>query len=339
MFKGKTLLITGGTGSFGNAVLRRFLKTDVKEIRIFSRDEKKQDDMRKKYASGRLKFYLGDVRDLESVKTAVHGVDYIFHAAALKQVPNCEFFPLEAVKTNILGTENVLGAAISAGAERIVCLSTDKAAYPINAMGMSKALMEKVIIAKGRANNSSGTTITCTRYGNVMYSRGSVIPLFVDQIKSGKEMTITNPNMTRFLMSLDEAVDLVLFAFDNAQPGDLFIQKAPASTIEDLAKAVAKVFGVEPKIKIIGTRHGEKLYETLLTVEERTKAIDLGRYFRIPVDDRDLNYEKYFNVGFEGENIESYNSDNTERLDASKVADKLLELDEIKQELESWKSR
>ncbi len=339
MFKDKTLLITGGTGSFGNAVLRRFLKTDVKEIRIFSRDEKKQDDMRKTYASSKLKFYLGDVRDSESVKGVVRGVDYIFHAAALKQVPNCEFFPLEAVKTNILGTENVLAAAVLAGVERIVCLSTDKAAYPINAMGMSKALMEKLVIAKGRTNSSSGTTITCTRYGNVMYSRGSVIPLFVDQIKSGKEMTVTNPNMTRFLMSLDEAVDLVLFAFDNAQPGDLFIQKAPASTIEDLAKAAAKVFEVEPRIKVIGTRHGEKLYETLMTVEEKAKATDLGKYFRIPVDDRDLNYEKYFNEGLEGDDTESYNSDNTERLDAGQVAEKLLELDEIKQELESWKSR
>lgn len=337
MFKEKTLLITGGTGSFGNAVLRRFLKTGVKEIRIFSRDEKKQDDMRKQYASGKLKFYLGDVRDNESVKAVVNGVDYIFHAAALKQVPNCEFFPLEAVKTNILGTENVLSAAISAGAERIVCLSTDKAAYPINAMGMSKALMEKLVTAKGRANSSSGTTITCTRYGNVMYSRGSVIPLFIEQIKSGREMTITNPKMTRFLMSLDEAVDLVLFAFDNAQPGDLFIQKAPASTIEDLAKAVAKVFGAEPRIKIIGTRHGEKLYETLMTVEEKAKSIDSGKYFRIPVDDRDLNYEKYFNEGFEGENIESYNSDNTERLGIDEVTEKLLALDEIKHELESWK--
>lgn len=338
MLRDKTLLITGGTGSFGNAVLRRFLETDVKEIRIFSRDEKKQDDMRKHYASSKLKFYLGDVRDSESVKAVVRGTDYIFHAAALKQVPSCEFFPLEAVKTNILGTENVLSAAVLAGAERIVCLSTDKAAYPINAMGMSKALMEKLVIAKGRTNSSSGTTITCTRYGNVMYSRGSVIPLFVDQIKSGKEITITNPNMTRFLMSLDEAVDLVLFAFENADPGDLFIQKAPASTIEDLAKAIASVFGVEPRIKIIGTRHGEKLYETLMTTEEKAKAIDLGKYFKIPVDDRDLNYEKYFNEGFEGGNIESYNSDNTERLNASQVAKKLLELEEIKQELESWKN-
>lgn len=339
MFSRKTLLITGGTGSFGNAVLKRFLKTDVKEIRIFSRDEKKQDDMRKQYASSKLKFYLGDVRDSESVKAVVHGVDYIFHAAALKQVPNCEFFPIEAVKTNILGTENVLNAAVLSGVKKMVCLSTDKAAYPINAMGMSKALMEKLVIAKGRANSSSGTTITCTRYGNVMYSRGSVIPLFVDQIKSGREMTITNPNMTRFLMSLDEAVDLVLFAFSNAQPGDLFIQKAPASTIEDLAKAVAKIFGIEPLIKIIGTRHGEKLYETLLTTEEKAKAIDLGNYFRIPVDDRDLNYDKYFNEGCEDLNIDSYNSDNTERLTVDQVASKLLAIEEIQQELEGWNSR
>jgi len=340
MFKGKTLLITGGTGSFGNAVLRRFLSTDVQEIRIFSRDEKKQDDMRKQYKNDKLRFYLGDVRDRESVNNVMNGVDYIFHAAALKQVPNCEFFPLEAVKTNILGTENVLNAAIAAGVKKVVCLSTDKAAYPINAMGMSKALMEKVIVAKGRANSASGTTITCTRYGNVMYSRGSVIPLFVEQIKNGKEMTITNPNMTRFLMSLDEAVDLVLFAFNNAHPGDMFIQKAPACTIEVLAKSIANVFGVEPKIKNIGIRHGEKMYETLLTVEEKVRAIEMENYFRIPVDDRNLNYEKYFEQGTEeGSAIDSYNSNNTTILSEDQVAEKLTQLPEIRAEIESWRKR
>lgn len=338
MFDGKTLLITGGTGSFGNAVLKRFLATGISEIRIFSRDEKKQDDMRKKYNNDKLRFYLGDVRDIESVRTVVTGVDFIFHAAALKQVPNCEFFPLEAVKTNILGTENVLSSAIQAGVKKVVCLSTDKAAYPINAMGMSKALMEKVVIAKGRSA-ASDTTISCTRYGNVMYSRGSVIPLFVEQIKSGKEMTVTNPNMTRFLMSLDEAVDLVLFSFKNAQSGDLFIQKAPACTIEVLAQAISRLFNVEPRIKMIGTRHGEKMYETLLTVEERVKAIDIDRYFRVPVDDRDLNYEKYFEQGIEEESvIDSYNSNNTTILSVDEVIEKLLTLSEIRDELEMWRN-
>lgn len=296
MFKGKTLLITGGTGSFGNAVLKKYLDSDIKEIRIFSRDEKKQDDMRKLYNSEKLKFYIGDVRNPDSLTSVMRGVDYIFHAAALKQVPSCEFFPMEAVRTNIEGTNNVLNAAINAGVKKIVCLSTDKAAYPINAMGMSKAMMEKVIHAKAREVKDTGTVICCTRYGNVMCSRGSVIPLFIDQIKAGKPITITNPNMTRFLMNLDEAVDLVTFAFEHANPGDLFIQKADASTIQTLADAVKKLFGDTPT-HIIGTRHGEKLYETLMTKEERLRSEDLGNYFRIAADERDLNYDKYFVQG------------------------------------------
>jgi UDP-glucose 4-epimerase len=334
MFKGKTLLITGGTGSFGNAVLKRFLDTDIKEIRIFSRDEKKQDDMRKAYANDKIKFYIGDVRNLESIKDAVKGVDYIFHAAALKQVPSCEFFPMEAVRTNVLGTDNVLTAAIDAGVKRIVCLSTDKAAYPINAMGTSKAMMEKVIIAKSRNVDPKDTTIACTRYGNVMASRGSVIPLFIDQMKADKPITITDPDMTRFLMNLDEAVDLVIFAFQNANQGDLFVQKSPASTVGVLAEALKKLFKSKSEIKVIGTRHGEKAHETLMTREEKAKAEDLGSYFRVPADTRDLNYEKYFVDGDKKVSvIEEYNSFNTERLDVEGTTKKLLTVDLVKEEL------
>ncbi len=334
MFKNKTLLITGGTGSFGNAVLNRFLNTDIGEIRIFSRDEKKQDDMRKHYHNDKIKFHIGDVRDIQSVKDVMHGVDFIFHAAALKQVPSCEFFPLEAVKTNVLGTSNVLTAAIEAGVKRVVCLSTDKAAYPINAMGISKAMMEKVIVAKARTVDPKKTVICCTRYGNVMASRGSVIPLFVEQIKAGKQLTVTDPNMTRFLMSLDEAVDLVLYAFEHAEPGDLFIQKAPASTIKDLAEAVSELFHYDKPVKIIGTRHGEKLYETLLTKEEKLKSEEHGNYFRVPVDKRDLNYDKYFVNGTpELEKIEAYTSHNTTRLNVNGVKEKLMTLQFIQDEL------
>lgn len=336
IFKDKTLLITGGTGSFGNAVLDCFLETDIGEIRVFSRDEKKQDDMRKKYRNDKLQFYIGDVRDLASVQNAMVGVDYIFHAAALKQVPSCEFFPMEAVKTNILGTENVLTAAIQYGVKKMVCLSTDKAAYPINAMGISKAMMEKVIIAKARTTKD--TIITCTRYGNVMCSRGSVIPLFIEQIKSGRNLTVTNPNMTRFLMSLDEAVELVLYAFQNAKPGDLFIQKAPACTIGDLAIAIQELFGVSDEAQIIGTRHGEKLYETLATTEEKMKAEDRGLYWQISADERDLNYDKYFEEGVpELEEIDPYTSHNTERLTVEGVKEKLLSLPFVREELEAWK--
>lgn len=337
MFKGKTLLITGGTGSFGNAVLKRFLDTDIAEIRIFSRDEKKQDDMRKAYANDKIKFYIGDVRNLESIRDAVKGVDYIFHAAALKQVPSCEFFPMEAVRTNVLGTDNVLTAAIDAKVKKIVCLSTDKAAYPINAMGTSKAMMEKVIIAKSRNIDPKDTTISCTRYGNVMASRGSVIPLFVEQMKAGKDLTITDENMTRFLMNLDEAVDLVLFAFQNAKQGDLFVQKSPASTVGDLALGLKKLFKSDVDIKVIGTRHGEKAHETLMTREERARASDLDGYFRIPADTRDLNYEKYFTDGLEEVvEIEEYNSFNTERLDVKGIIDKLKTVDYVQEELKSW---
>ena len=333
IFKEKTLLITGGTGSFGNAVLNRFLNTDIKEIRIFSRDEKKQDDMRKKYNNDKLKFYIGDVRNKESVETVMRGVDYIFHAAALKQVPSCEFFPMEAVRTNVEGTNNVLNAAVKYGVKRIVCLSTDKAAYPINAMGISKAMMEKVIRAKAREVKDSGIVISCTRYGNVMCSRGSVIPLFIDQIKAGKPITITDPHMTRFLMNLDEAVDLVLFAFENAKPGDLFIQKADASTIEDLAKGVQKLFG-ETGVHIIGTRHGEKLYETLMTREERLNSEDMGNYFRISADERDLNYDKYFvNGDVKTQSDEAYTSHNTTRLDVDGVVKKILTTDYVQNAL------
>ena len=333
IFEGKTLLITGGTGSFGNAVLKRFLNTDIGEIRIFSRDEKKQDDMRKKYNNDKLKFYIGDVRNPESLDSVMHGVDYIFHAAALKQVPSCEFFPMEAVRTNVVGTNNVLNAAVKYGVKRIVCLSTDKAAYPINAMGISKAMMEKVIRAKAREVKNTGTVISCTRYGNVMCSRGSVIPLFIDQIRAGKPITITDPNMTRFLMNLDEAVDLVLFAFEHAKPGDLFIQKADASTIEDLAKGVQKLFG-ETGVHIIGTRHGEKLYETLMTREERLNSEDMGNYFRISADERDLNYDKYFvNGEVKTQSDEAYTSHNTTRLDVDGVVKKILTTDYVQNAL------
>ena len=338
MFKDKTLLITGGTGSFGNAVLDRFLNTDIKEIRVFSRDEKKQDDMRHLYKSDKIKFYIGDVRDIASVKNAMFGVDYIFHAAALKQVPSCEFFPLEAVKTNVLGTDNVLAAAIGEGVKTIICLSTDKAAYPVNAMGTSKAMMEKVIVAKSRTVDPGKTKICCTRYGNVMCSRGSVIPLFIEQIKAGKPLTITEPNMTRFIMSLDEAVDLVLFAFENGKSGDILVQKAPACTIADLAVAVKELFNAKNEIKIIGIRHGEKLYETLLTKEEAVKSVDMGDFYRVPADNRDLNYEKYFSEGnLEIKRTQEYNSDNTRRLNVEEVKSKLLSLPYVKEELANWK--
>ena len=344
MFKDKTLLITGGTGSFGNAVLNRFLDTDIGEIRIFSRDEKKQDDMRHEYQSKyprqfeKIKFYIGDVRDLQSVKNAMHGVDYIFHAAALKQVPSCEFFPIEAVKTNVLGTNNVLTAAIEEGVKNVVCLSTDKAAYPVNAMGTSKAMMEKVVVAKARTVSPDKTKISCTRYGNVMCSRGSVIPLWIEQIKAGSPITITEPNMTRFIMSLEEAVDLVLFSFKNAESGDIMVQKAPACTIEVLAKAVKGLFDKENKseIKIIGIRHGEKMYETLLTNEECAHAIDMGDFYRVPADKRDLNYDKYFKEGDETRNIlTEFNSENTELLTVEQVQEKLLSLKYIRDELAS----
>lgn len=339
MFKDKTLLITGGTGSFGNAVMKRFIHTNVKEIRIFSRDEKKQDDMRKLYKNEKLKFYIGDVRNLASVKNAMHGVDYIFHAAALKQVPSCEFFPLEAVNTNIIGTDNVLTAAIEMGVEKVICLSTDKAAYPINAMGISKAMMEKVFVAKSRTIDSSKTLICGTRYGNVMASRGSVIPLFIEQIKSRQPITITDPNMTRFLMSLEEAVELVVFAFKNASAGDIMVQKSPASTIKDLAVALKEIFNVDNEIKVIGTRHGEKLYETLLTKEEKFVAKDLDGFYQIPADTRDLNYDKYFEEGRKELSVESeYNSHNTRRLNIEQIKEKLLELDYVKKELNEWRA-
>ena len=337
IFTGKTLLITGGTGSFGNAVLRRFLKTDIGEIRIFSRDEKKQDDMRKLYNNPKLKFYIGDVRDYNSIFDAMRGVDFVFHAAALKQVPSCEFYPVQAVYTNILGTENVLNAAIANKVKRVVCLSTDKAAYPINAMGMSKALMEKVIVAKGRNLREDETIICLTRYGNVMASRGSVIPLFIDQIKHDKPITITDPNMTRFMMSLDQAVDLVLFAFKNGHNGDLFIQKSPAATIELLTNTIKNLFNrPEHEVKIIGTRHGEKLYEVLMTKEEKVRAIDMGNYFRVPADGRDLNYSKYFEEGQEViTQAEEYNSHNTYRLNEEEL-EMLLNLYEIQDELKEF---
>ena len=340
LFKDKTLMITGGTGSFGNAVLNRFLKTDVGEIRIFSRDEKKQDDMRHEFQAkypefaDKIKFYIGDVRDLQSVKNAMHGVDFIFHAAALKQVPSCEFFPLEAVKTNVLGTENVLTAAIDEGVKTVICLSTDKAAYPVNAMGTSKAMMEKVIVAKSRTTKK--TKICCTRYGNVMCSRGSVIPLWIDQIRSGNPITVTDPKMTRFIMSLDEAVDLVLFAFEHGESGDILVQKAPACTIETQAKAVIELFDKENKtpIKIIGIRHGEKKYETLLTNEECMNAIDMGDFYRVPCDKRGLNYDKYFNVGrVDAQAFSEFNSNNTKLLTLEEVKEKIASLQYIKDEL------
>ena len=344
LFANKTLMITGGTGSFGNAVLNRFLQTDIGEIRIFSRDEKKQDDMRHEFqakmpeVAEKIKFYIGDVRDLASVKNAMHGVDYIFHAAALKQVPSCEFFPIEAVKTNVLGTENVLTAAIEAGVKNIVCLSTDKAAYPVNAMGTSKAMMEKVIVAKSRTVAPEKTKICCTRYGNVMCSRGSVIPLWIDQIKAGNPITITEPSMTRFIMSLDEAVDLVLFAFENGVSGDILVQKAPACTIEVLAQAVTGLFGPGTPIKVIGIRHGEKMYETLLTNEECANAVDMGDFYRVPCDNRGLNYDKYFKDGDADRNpLTEFNSSNTELLDVEQVKEKLLSLQYIRDELAAMK--
>lgn len=334
MFDNKTLLITGGTGSFGNAVLSRFLNTNIREIRIFSRDEKKQDDMRNMYNDDKIKFYIGDVRDISSLKNAMHGVDFIFHAAALKQVPSCEFFPLEAVKTNVLGTENVLSAAIDCGVKKVICLSTDKAAYPINAMGISKAMMEKVFVAKSRTVEPANTLICGTRYGNVMASRGSVIPLFIDQIKSGQPLTITNPQMTRFLMSLDEAVELVVFAFHHGRAGDILVQKAPASTIGNLAQALKELFDADNEIRIIGTRHGEKLYETLLTREEYLVAEDLGGFYRVSVDKRDLNYNKYFAEGDPGLSIQQeYNSQNTELLTVPQIKEKLMRLDYVRREL------
>jgi len=338
MFKDKTLLITGGTGSFGNAVMKRFLDTDIKEIRIFSRDEKKQDDMRKSYKNDKLKFYIGDVRDLGSVKNAMHGVDYIFHAAALKQVPSCEFFPLEAVKTNVLGTDNVLTGAIEMGVKKVICLSTDKAAYPINAMGISKAMMEKVFVAKSKTVDPERTLICGTRYGNVMASRGSVIPLFIEQIKNEQPLTVTDPNMTRFLMNLEEAVELVVFAFNNAKAGDIMIHKAPASTIGDLAQAIKELFNADNEIKIIGTRHGEKQHETLLTKEEYVVAEDLGSFYRVPADTRDLNYDKYFVEGNQKLSYgEEYNSNNTVRLNIEQIKEKLLQLDYVQNELRGWK--
>lgn len=342
-FKGKTLLITGGTGSFGNAVLNRFLQTDIAEIRIFSRDEKKQDDMRHEFqakmpeVADKIKFYIGNVRDIQSVKNAMHGVDYIFHAAALKQVPSCEFFPVEAVKTNVLGTENVLTAAIEAGVKNVVCLSTDKAAYPVNAMGTSKAMMEKVIVAKSRTVSEDKTKICCTRYGNVLCSRGSVVPLWIEQIRNGNPITITEPSMTRFVMSLDEAVDLVLFAFENGSTGDILVQKAPACTIETLAKAVTELFNPQTEIKVIGIRHGEKMYETLLTNEECANAIDMGNFYRVPCDKRGLNYDKYFKDGDKERNpLTEFNSNNTKLMTVEEVKEKLLTLQYIRDELETF---
>lgn len=344
LFKGKTLLITGGTGSFGNAVLNRFLKTDIGEIRVFSRDEKKQDDMRHDFqarmpeVADKIKFYIGDVRDLQSVKNAMHGVDYIFHAAALKQVPSCEFFPMEAVRTNVVGTDNVLTAAIEEGVESVICLSTDKAAYPINAMGITKAVEEKVAIAKSRT--SGKTKICCTRYGNVMCSRGSVIPLWIEQIKQGNPITLTEPSMTRFIMSLEEAVDLVLFAFEHGENGDLLIQKAPACTIQTQAEAVCELFGGKKEdIKVIGIRHGEKMYETLLTNEECAKAVDMGNFYRVPADNRGLNYDKYFKEGDEERNtLTEFNSNNTKRLNLEETKAKIAALSYIQEELEKLNS-
>ena len=339
LFTNKTLLITGGTGSFGNAVLNRFLRTDIGEIRVFSRDEKKQDDMRHEFqarmpeVAEKIKFYIGDVRDIQSVRNAMHGVDYIFHAAALKQVPSCEFFPIEAVKTNVLGTENVLTAAIDEGVKTVICLSTDKAAYPINAMGTSKAMMEKVIVAKSRTTDK--TKICCTRYGNVMCSRGSVIPLWIDQIKNGNPITVSEPSMTRFIMSLEESVDLVLFAFEHGTSGDILVQKAPACTIKTQAEAVCELFGGKTEdIRVIGIRHGEKMYETLLTNEECARAVDLGNFYRVPCDNRGLNYDKYFKQGDTKRNLLSeFNSNNTKLLNVEEVKDKLLELSYIRDEL------
>ncbi len=340
MFSNKTLLITGGTGSFGNAVLKRFLRTDIGEIRIFSRDEKKQDEMRHQYNNDKVKYYIGDVRDLSSIKNAMYGVDYVFHAAALKQVPSCEFFPLEAVKTNVIGTDNVLTASIAAGVKKVICLSTDKAAYPVNAMGMSKAMMEKVFVAKSRTVKPDRTIICGTRYGNVMCSRGSVIPLFIEQMKAGQPLTVTEPKMTRFIMSLEEAVELVLFAFEYAESGDIMVQKAPATTIEVLAQAVKELFHADNEIRVIGIRHGEKMYETLLTNEECYHAIDMGNFYKLPADQRDLNYNKYFIDG-ERERIKlsEFNSNNTRALTIDETKSKLLTLDYIKEEINAWGNR
>ena len=338
MFKGKILLITGGTGTFGNAVLKRFLKTEIKEIRIFSRDEKKQEDQRLCYKSPKLKFYIGDVRAPDSLAAAMNGVDYVFHAAALKQVPSCEFFPMEALRTNTIGAENVLNAAVTKEVKKVIILSTDKAVYPINAMGISKALMEKVMIAKAQQIGENGTILCGTRYGNVMGSRGSVIPLFIELIKAGKALTVTDPEMTRFMMSIDDAVNLVLYAFNHGKPGDMFVQKSPASTIETLMLALKKIFKADNPVKVIGTRHGEKRHETLLTREEMAKAEDLGGYYRIPADTRGLNYNLYFS---EGEKkiamLEDYNSSNTEQLNVDEMAELLLTLDIVKDELQGWK--
>lgn len=340
MFENKILLITGGTGSFGNAVLERFLDTDIKEIRILSRDEKKQDDMRHKYNNDKIKYYIGDVRDLSSIKNSMHDVDYVFHAAALKQVPSCEFFPMEAVKTNIIGTDNVLTACIEAGVKKVICLSTDKAAYPVNAMGTSKAMMEKVFVAKSRTVDANKTLICGTRYGNVMCSRGSVIPLFIEQIKAEQPLTITEPMMTRFIMSLQEAVELVIFAFENAESGDILVQKSPATTIEVLAKAVKELFHADNEIKMIGIRHGEKMYETLLTNEECSHAIDMGKFYRVPADKRDLNYDKYFKDGNQERiNLTEFNSNNTELLTVQQTKEKLLTLSYIRDEINAWENR
>ena len=340
MFKNKTLLITGGTGSFGNAILERFVKSDIKEIRIFSRDEKKQHDMRIAYANDKIKFYIGDVRNYNSIESALRGVDYVFQAAALKQVPSCEFFPIEATYTNVIGTDNVIKAAINNNVKNVICLSTDKAAYPINAMGISKALMEKVAIAASRNILKNNTKVCVTRYGNVMCSRGSVIPFFIEQIKLKQPITITDPKMTRYLMSLDEAVDLVLYAFKNGNQGDLFVQKAPACTIENLAIALKELFDVDNPIKIIGTRHGEKQYETLCTREEMSNAVDLKDFYQVPSDNRDLNYSKYFNDGdLSKANLEDYNSNNTYQLSVKQIKEKLLELNYIKNQLSLWMAR
>ena len=341
--KNKVLLITGGTGSFGNAVLDRFLSSDIKEIRVFSRDELKQDNMRHHYQqkfpeySDKLKFYIGDVRDINSIRNAMHGVDYVYHAAALKQVPSCEFFPMEAVKTNVFGTENVLTAAIEAGVKKVICLSTDKAAYPVNAMGTSKAMMEKVVVAKSRTVSPDETMICCTRYGNVLASRGSVVPLFINQIKENKELTVTDPLMTRFIMTLEEAVDLVVYAFENAQSGDIMVQKAPASTIGDLMEATRQLFNVDNEMKVIGIRHGEKMYETLLTNEECANAIDMGNFYRVPADKRDLNYDKYFSEGNEERNpLVEFNSNNTELMTVEEVKEKLVTVPLVVEELAKW---
>ncbi|GAA0478678.1 polysaccharide biosynthesis protein [Alkalibacterium sp. m-11] len=345
MFKDKTLLITGGTGSFGNAVLDKYLKSDLKEIRIFSRDELKQDEMRHKYQqiapeySNKIKFYIGDVRNPQSIRDAMYGVDFVFHAAALKQVPSCEFFPMEAVRTNVVGTENVLNAAVKEGVEKVICLSTDKAAYPVNAMGTSKAMMEKVAVAKARTVSPERTEICVTRYGNVLASRGSVVPLFINQMRDGKELTVTDPNMTRFIMTLEEAVDLVVYAFEHAESGDIMVQKAPASTIGDLMEATKQIFNPKAESKQIGIRHGEKMYETLLTNEECAHAIDMGDFYRVPADTRDLNYDKYFSDGDEDRNLlEEFNSDNTKLMTVEQVREKLLSVPLVQEELEAWKA-